>query len=146
MVSGVPQGSVLGPLLFVIMINDIDNTVKQVKVRCFADDTRATSGLGDVQQASLLQSDLEAIYEWAVKNKMEFNNNKFELLRCRLASNSIQLFTSYTDSTGNVIQEKEDIKDLEVTMSSRFQDAYQEGHRQFAQHCWLDSEDLQNQR
>ena len=100
------------------MINDIDNTVKQAKVRCFADNTRATAGVGDVKQASLLQSDLEAIYEWAVKNKMEFNNNKLELMRCRLASNPIQLFTSYTDSTGNVIQEKEDIKDLGVTMSN----------------------------
>ena len=117
-VSGVPQGSVLGPLLFVIMINDIDNTVKQAKVRCFADDTRATAGVGDVKQASLLQSDLEAIYEWAAKNKMEFNNSKFELMRYRLASNPIQWFTSYTDSTGNVIQEKEDIKDLGVTMSN----------------------------
>ena len=49
---------------------------------------------------------------------MKFNNNKFELMRYRLVSNPIQWFTSYTDSTGNVIQEKEDIKDLGVTMSN----------------------------
>ena len=117
-VSGVPQGSVLGPLLFVIMINDIDETVKEAKIRCFADDTRATKGVGNVKQASELQTDLEEIYDWASKNKMEFNNKKFELMRYRLSTNPIQSCTSYTDSTGNIIQEKENIKDLGVIMSN----------------------------
>ena len=46
--SGVPQGTVLGPLLFLIMISDIDKDVSASKLVSFADDTRLYSGVGDV--------------------------------------------------------------------------------------------------
>ena len=117
-VSGVPQGSVLGPLLFVIMINDIDSAVTKSKVRCFADDTRTTKGVRNVKEASELQTDLEEIYDWSINNKQPFNNTRFELMRYRLESNPIQDFTSYTDPTGKVIQEEDHIRDLGVIMSN----------------------------
>ena len=48
MLTDVPQGTVLGPLLFLIMITDIDKDLSASKLVSFADDTRLYSGVGDV--------------------------------------------------------------------------------------------------
>ena len=79
--SGIIQGSVLGPLLFMIMINDIDQKVFSSHVSCFADDTRVLQHISELSDCSSLQSDLNAIFSWAEENNMEFNNLKFELIR-----------------------------------------------------------------
>ena len=68
--SGVPQGTVLGPLLFLIMISDIDKDVSACKLVSFADDTRLYSGVGDVADCDKLQLDLNAVYDWASSNNM----------------------------------------------------------------------------
>ena len=68
--SGVPQGTVLGPLLFLIMISDIDKDVSASKLVSFADDTRLYSGVGDVTDCDNLQLDLNAVYDWASSNNM----------------------------------------------------------------------------
>ena len=62
--SGVPQGSVLGPLLFLVLIGDIDRKVAQAYVSSFADDTRVSLGVTSVEDTKCLQNDLEAIYSW----------------------------------------------------------------------------------
>ena len=116
--SGVPQGSVLGPLLFVIMISDIDTHVRNSTVRCFADDSRISKGITNVADATQLQIDLEAIYEWASTNKMKFNDKQFELIRYRTPRNPIQDFTSYLSQSGQVIQEKAQVKDLGILMTN----------------------------
>ena len=79
--SGVPQGSVLGPLLFLVLIGDIDREVTTSFVSSFADDTRAVNGISTNADVCDLQVDLDAIYHWADENNMEFNNTKFECLR-----------------------------------------------------------------
>ena len=79
--SGVPQGSVLGPLLFLILIGDIDQNIAFSFISSFADDTRVGRNIEDFEDIQLLQADLDAIYNWAESNNMEFNSDKFELLR-----------------------------------------------------------------
>ena len=63
--SGVPQGSVLGPLLFLVLIGDIDREVATAFVSSFADDTRAANGISTNADVCDLQVDLDAIYHWA---------------------------------------------------------------------------------
>ena len=116
-VSGVPQGSVIGPLLFLILLGDIDSNIASSFLSSFADDTRISIGLSNVTQASALQSDLEAVYQWADENNMSFNNLKFEVLRYG-GNTTLKLITSYTSSNGTIIDAKEHVRDLGVTMSS----------------------------
>ena len=71
--SGVPQGSVLGPLLFLIYINDLEKNIT-FNVKFFADDTMLFSIVKDpVISANTLNNDLDIIYQWAHQWKMEFN-------------------------------------------------------------------------
>ena len=71
--AGVPQGSVLGPLLFLIYINDLEEGIES-HVKFFADDTSLFSIVNDpVSSAVNLQHDLNLITEWAYQWKMSFN-------------------------------------------------------------------------
>ncbi|MEO1917916.1 MAG: reverse transcriptase family protein, partial [Candidatus Thioglobus sp.] len=71
--SGVPQGSVLGPLLFLIYINDLESNIKS-NIKFFADDTMLFSIVKEpVISANDLNHDLGMIYQWAHQWKMDFN-------------------------------------------------------------------------
>ena len=108
--SGIPQGSVLGPLLFIIMMLDIDKDLQDAFLSSFADDTRLCSG----NRHNVLQRELEKMYIWADNNNMEFNGNKFERLSYGPTSNTVQLITP----KGTPIAIKDNVKDLGVYMSS----------------------------
>ena len=71
--AGVPQGSILGPLLFLIFINDLPESLESV-VKIFADDTSIFSAVQDqFESAGKLNRDLVRISEWACQWKMSFN-------------------------------------------------------------------------
>ena len=78
--SGVPQGTVLGPILFLILLNDINLGVES-HVSLFADDTRITKPVRNEDDVESLQEDLEKLYNWQDTNNMKFNGKKFEMLR-----------------------------------------------------------------
>ena len=111
-ISGVPQGTVLAAMLFVIMISDIDENVKECIVRSFADDTRVNKKISNENDKELMQKDLGAIYEWARKNKMKFNEGKFE----QMAHGKVKDITiePYKTPCGDEIQIKDTAKDLGV--------------------------------
>ena len=116
-ISGVPQGSVLGPLIFLILIADIDKEILDSLIASFADDTRATKRIKCEQDTAELQNDLFRIYQWSVDNNMEFNSLKFELIRYG-KNKELQNSTSYIAPDWNLIEEKQHVKDLGITMSN----------------------------
>ena len=81
MLYGVPQGSVLGPLLFLIYINDLHKSIKYCTIRHFADDTTMLNKNGSLKQLQKrLNLDLRNLNNWLKANKISLNAGKTELM------------------------------------------------------------------
>ena len=129
--ASVAQGTVLGPLLFIIYVNDLEKTVIDALIGCFADDTRLTKAIrGESTEADmfLLQLDLHRVNRWALENNMELNESKFDLL-CHSFRPAAALFRSlpftgtqslfeYETSSGTRNQSTDSVRDLGVNMYS----------------------------
>ena len=112
--SGVPQGSVLGPILFLVLMIDINKSVSNASVGSFADDTRLWHSIKNQLNVDELQADLHAVYGWANDYNMFFNQLKFE--RVHYGKNPEQ--ANYTTPNGDVIQTKTAVRDLGVVFDS----------------------------
>ena len=78
---GVPQGSVLGPLLFLLYINDLHKAIKYSKTRHFADDTNILIHNNSLKQVKkYLNLDLRQLCTWLKANKISLNRSKTELI------------------------------------------------------------------
>ena len=77
--SGVPQGSVLGPLLFVLYINDLPEVVRSI-LYLFADDTKLIKRIKSEQDSLELQSDVEALDRWTARWILRFHPGKCHVL------------------------------------------------------------------
>ena len=78
---GVPQGSVVGPLLFIIYVNDVCKIIKNAKYYRYADDIALVVSCKDVNRAcALMQDDLDRIGFWCGQNKLTINASKTQVL------------------------------------------------------------------
>ena len=114
--SGVPQGTVLAAILFIIMISDIDEEIKQCIVRCFADDTRVSNKIKTENDKKIMQEDLNTIYKWAQENSMKFNSNKFEQLNYGEVNDVTAV--PYKNSANEDIISGNTVKDLGILTNS----------------------------
>jgi len=78
-ISGVPRGSVLGPLLFLIYINDLDECIKSLILK-FADDTKIFRKIVSDEDSRQLQNDLDLLLQWAENWQMTFNIEKCKVM------------------------------------------------------------------
>ncbi|WP_293138076.1 reverse transcriptase family protein, partial [Moritella sp.] len=79
--SGVPQGSIVGPVLFVLFIDDIsENISDNTDIALYADDTKIWRVIRTNNDHEILQNDINNLQNWAVLNKMKFNTSKCHIL------------------------------------------------------------------
>ena len=114
-VSGVPQGTVLGPLLFFLHINDITADIES-EIRLFADNCVCYREIKDKEDTLKLQRDIDRLGNWARKWGMRFQPVKCNMMQLtRKHLNKIQ--ASYT-LEGTVLENVDNIKYLGVTITN----------------------------
>ena len=80
-ISGVPQGSILGPTLFVLFLNDIVSEIDHdTNILMYADDTKIWRQMKPLQDHLALQKNIDCLFDWAVRNKMKFHPTKCKVL------------------------------------------------------------------
>ena len=123
--SGVPQGTVLGPILFIIYLNDLQSCIKHSVISSFADDTRLKRAITTTHDTQLLQSDLNSSIKWSDDNNMLLHQKKFELI-CHTADPKNHLdklpfqqeYCEYITADGSIISRQPKVRDLGVTITS----------------------------
>ena len=118
-INGVSQGSVLGPLLFNIFINDIGSEIKS-NISVFADDTKLCSGITSLQDVSNLQANLNALSNWATKWQMRFNVDKCKVMHLGAKNMHASYMLGGVQLGGSVVE-----KDLGVLVDHKLNNGMQ---------------------
>ena len=127
--SGVPQGTVLGPILFLLSVNDLECCIKNSNSSSFADDTRISGKITIIGDTHQLQTDLNKVIKWSTENNMQLHEDKFELLSYRIPKNKMftddyllwkTLQVTRTTPAGLSIEQTSPVRDLGVYMSSDY--------------------------
>jgi hypothetical protein len=106
--SGVPQGSVLGPLLFLIYVNDIPDNIS-CNILMFADDVKIWNPLNSPDSQEILQRNIDALHNWSEQWLLRFNVDKCAALRLCTSTTSEIPFYSVADQPLNVVTSEKDL-------------------------------------
>ena len=112
--SGVPQGSVLGPTLFIYFINDLP-TVVTTLIKIFADDTKAYNRISNFKDHEELQFTIERLVEWSNTWQLKFNGGKCKVLHIG-KNNPKYNYTILEDGVRKDLEETTCEKDLGISI------------------------------
>ena len=114
--SGVPQGSILGPLLFLLYINDLPMCLSSSsKMALYADDAKVYRQIVTYDDCLSLQSELDNIYRWSIQWGMDFNLKKCSVISFYRKKNNINF---YYNMNGIIFRQENCIRDLGITVES----------------------------
>ena len=110
--SGVPQGSILGPLFFVLFINDLPDVVCPAStIALYADDSKMFRVINCDDDQTLFQNDLDKLYHWSQCNLMDFNSKKCKIMR--ITKKQVP-FINRVQLSDTVLEEVKEFKDLGI--------------------------------
>ena len=115
-ISGVPQGSVLGPLLFLLYVNDIPDLV-QSNLKMFADDIKIYRSIYSTFDSLLLQQDLDKLSEWTQKWLIRFSVPKCVVLTLNNSRPTNYTMTDASDVQRSLVQVSQ-VRDLGVRLTN----------------------------
>ena len=116
--SGIPQGSVLGPILFVVFINDLPDVVKNV-VRIFADDTKLYGPVSTEEGRTVLQEDTDKLSDWSDTWLLKFNTSKCSVMHLGRTNPKHTYNMRDNDGMYQKLEETEVEKDLGVYVDNK---------------------------
>lgn len=129
--SGVSQGSILGPLLFGLMVNDLESVVRNAKCLLYADDLKLIHKVRDAADCVSLQEDIVSVLKWSIDNKLSFNIAKCCV--CTFGRSFSPMHAQYF--LGNdVLNRVFSVKDLGVVFDTRL--TFHEHIRALACSCY----------
>ena len=116
-ISGVPQGSILGPLLFLIYVNDLPEVILSTKVLLFADDVKCYSCIRSVNDSMCMQDDLIRLAQWSTTWNLPFNVEKCSVLSVQSRRRHSQFAFSY-HVNDTLLARKTALTDLGVMLTA----------------------------
>lgn len=114
--SGVPQGSHLGPLLFILSVNDVGSFINHSNIKIYADDMKIFKKITSMGDATLLQSDLNNFFSWCTINNLLLNVSK--CAQVTYSRRSINFNFTYSINNSN-LSKTQSIRDLGVLFDSK---------------------------
>jgi hypothetical protein len=116
--SGVPQGSILGPLLFILYINDLPDILSyNTLCAIFADDTKIYRHINSHQDHIILQRDINNIYAWSITWGLTFNVNKCLLISLKRNNDPTEYLYRMNN---NLLPHTDNAPDLGLTITQTF--------------------------
>ena len=114
--SGVPQGSVLGPLLFILYVNELPEII-QSQCKLFADDTKLFRRISSAKDCEVLQSDLNKLMDWSSKWLLKFNTDKCKVMHCGHANATFDYAMNDDGGTSMILKKTDLERDLGIIIS-----------------------------